>query len=165
MRFLPIAAVICAISPGLFADQSSKAAKIQDLLTVTRSEQLLDGQRKQVIQMMDSRVAKDIPPGDARLRADIEKSMIHDLDQYLNWSIQKPKFIELYSQTFSESEIEGMLAFYKSPSGQAVLAKMPQLMSKTSEMVNGQLRQMIPQMNQHIKDLIAKEHPKQTAKP
>jgi hypothetical protein len=48
--------------------------------------------------------------------------------------------IRLYKESFSEEEVAGMLAFYKTPAGQAVIFKMPvltqQIMIETHKMMN-----------------------------
>ena len=48
-----------------------------------------------------------------------------------------PKMMELmtvsYAQTFSEQELTDIDTFYRSPSGQAMIAKLPQLMASTMQ--------------------------------
>jgi len=42
----------------------------------------------------------------------------------LNWSAIEPVMIEVYRNTFSQHEVDGMLTFYRSEVGQAVIAKL-----------------------------------------
>ncbi len=41
----------------------------------------------------------------------------------------------MYAATFTEAELRDMVAFYESPTGQATLTKMPQLMSQMTPMI------------------------------
>jgi len=43
----------------------------------------------------------------------------------LNWATFEPMMVEVYRNTFSQHEVDGMLTFYRSEAGQAVIAKLP----------------------------------------
>ena len=45
----------------------------------------------------------------------------------LSWARLKPDFAAIYAETFSQHEIDGLIAFYQGPIGSALVAKMPQL--------------------------------------
>ena len=42
----------------------------------------------------------------------------------------RPLFVQIYSEVYSDDEIDAMLAFYESATGRAMVAKQPLIMSK-----------------------------------
>nr|WP_284691364.1 DUF2059 domain-containing protein [Pinirhizobacter soli] len=58
----------------------------------------------------------------------------------------QPMMIDLYKKTFSQNEINDMLAFYRTPSGQAVIQKMPALMNQTMAISQAKIQAMLPQI-------------------
>jgi uncharacterized protein len=65
-------------------------------------------------------------PGLAPYRDVIQKWM----EKYLTWDAVGPRMTDLYAEAFTEPEIRDMIAFYKTPTGQKALAKMPVLMQQ-----------------------------------
>lgn len=59
-------------------------------------------------------------------------------DKYISYEQVKPDLEALYSQTFSESEIKELTAFYKTPTGQKAITAMPQLFQQGAMI--GQMR-------------------------
>ena len=68
----------------------------------------------------------------------------------------EPRYLRLYKEAFSEEEIAGMLSFYKTPAGRAVIDKMPVLMQQTMLEVQKLISGTIPQM-QKIQEEFAAE--------
>jgi hypothetical protein len=64
----------------------------------------------------------------------------------------RPSYIKLYSETFSEEEIGGMLAFYESPAGRAMLAKMPTLLTKLIEVAQAQMNDLQPEIQRIMRE-------------
>jgi hypothetical protein len=58
--------------------------------------------------------------------------------------------IPLYASTFSEKELQDLVNFYDSPSGQAMLSKMPVLMAKMGPMVTDLMPEMMADMTKRI---------------
>jgi hypothetical protein len=58
--------------------------------------------------------------------------------------------IPLYASTFSEKELQDLVNFYDSPTGQAMLAKMPVLMNKMGPMVTDMMPEMMADMTTRI---------------
>jgi hypothetical protein len=50
--------------------------------------------------------------------------------KYLTWDTMAPKLVQMQMEAFTESEIREMIAFYKTPTGQKALLKMPELMKQ-----------------------------------
>jgi uncharacterized protein len=60
----------------------------------------------------------------------------------------KPVYMQLYRETFDQAEIDGLIAFYRSPAGQSFIAKMPKVMQKSMVVVQEQMRAMMPKIQE-----------------
>lgn len=57
--------------------------------------------------------------------------------------------VDIYAHDFTEQELSDIVAFYKTPSGQAAIAKMPKVMAETMPAVRNTI---VPQMQQDMVD-------------
>ena len=62
----------------------------------------------------------------------------------------------IYRNTFSQAEVDGMLGFYRSPAGQAVIAKMPLVMQNTMQSMQGRMAVMMPRIQELQRDTVAR---------
>ncbi|HET9329084.1 MAG TPA: DUF2059 domain-containing protein, partial [Steroidobacteraceae bacterium] len=67
----------------------------------------------------------------------------------------EPMMISVYQKTFTQKEVEGMKAFYRTPTGQSVIAKMPMVMQQTMQTMQGRMADTIPKIQEIQKDLAA----------
>ena len=49
------------------------------------------------------------------------------VEEEMSWEKIKPSYTKIYTNNFTQEEVNGLIAFYKSPTGRAFLAKMPQV--------------------------------------
>jgi hypothetical protein len=49
-------------------------------------------------------------------------------NKHITWQAAAPELTKLYAQTFTEIELRDINAFYRTPSGQKVLTKLPEVM-------------------------------------
>jgi len=103
-------------------------------------------------------------PADARPKAEeMQQRMMALIADRLSWEKARPALIKVYSDTFTESEIDGIVAFYKSPPGQAMLEKMPQLMQKSmavGQQLMGDVMPEIQRMKEEMKQQESNPTPK-----
>ncbi len=160
-RLLALSAVLLFALPLAHADDASKRAKIQEMLTLTNSEQMMNQALDQMSAMMKNAAAQQA----ARQNLTQEQQQIQDnfntkitriIQQSLSMDSIRPVIIQVYDETYTEDEIDGILAFYRSPAGKAFLAKTPQLMTKTVTLMQQQMAAVQPQIEQAVKDLSTK---------
>lgn len=146
-----------ALVPAPANAQGVDDARIDRLLEVTRARQLIDSMLPQLEasqqQMFEQLTAGRTVDADQqvsmeRIRARSNASM----RQVLAWDNLEPIYRDLYRETFSAEDVDAMLAFYESPTGQRVLDKMPLLMEKS--MVAMQ-RIVVPLLQQLEQDILA----------
>ncbi len=128
---------------------------IERLLVLTRVESLLDSIYASTEQMMRQSMRQTL--GDRPLSAD-QQRVVDDLPgrfgkilrQEFNWSTLKPLYVRVYQESFEQSEIDGLIDFYASPTGQAFVAKMPMVMQKSMTLMQEQMRTIMPRMTREI---------------
>lgn len=83
---------------------------------------------------------------------DMGQKMAALIKQEMRWEVIEPKMVDLYRQSFTEEEVAGMLAFYKTPAGQAVIKKMPLVMQRSIAMMQEIMSPMMPKMQAIVRD-------------
>jgi hypothetical protein len=141
------------------ADEASKRAKAEELFTLLHMDQMMDqltsSVMKQVQTMTESMPGADhATPEQKKLVADFQQRVLDLVNKRLGWKALEPDFINLYASTYTEEELDGIIGFYKSPVGQKMLEKTPELMTKSTELTQQRMREVQPEFNQMIQDFM-----------
>lgn len=75
--------------------------------------------------------------------------LMHD---ELNWSKLKPEYEQMYMDTFTQQEVDDILAFYNTPSGKAMIQKMPAMMGKVMQLSQAHMQTLMPRAMQIMQD-------------
>jgi len=153
---LGVVAPTFAQSPSTAAAQAESKpteASVRHLLDVMQVRQIVQTLSTQMDTMFDSMVNKqlegqNITPEQQKeidARRDAARGMVEEL---LSWDSMEHLYLKVYGDTFSQQEIDGMTAFYSSPAGQAVIAKMPLAMRNSMTEMQQRVREMIPKIQQ-----------------
>ena len=93
------------------------------------------------------------------------------LDKYKNivkeefsWEKMMPDYSRIYRETFTEEELQSLIAFYESPTGQMFIRKTPEIMDKTSDLLRIKMVSILSRMNTALNETI-KALPQDTTKP
>jgi hypothetical protein len=165
-KFPVIVTLLVGLSgPCARADETSKAAKIEELMRITKAESMSTQVAGQVRAMMMNQLnAAGVASGKSSAEAaEVMNKLVAQIQERLSWQKLKPDYVKLYAEVFTEEEITGIVAFYKTPIGQAMLQKMPLLMSKTMELVQRQTAGMMPEIQKTVDEMREKykNQPKQ----
>jgi uncharacterized protein len=155
-------AILLVASLPSFADESPPSeASIRELMGVTDMNALLDQVWSQMDGMMEQAMREGL--GDTKLNAEQDKilaefrqEMVKLLKDEMGWDKLEPTYLELYSKTFSQSEVDGMIAFYKSDTGKAVLAKLPLLMQNITQVTVKLTQGLMPRLRTLVEDYVPK---------
>jgi hypothetical protein len=75
------------------------------------------------------------------------------LRRWEGWDKIKEDIIDIYVDVFTKEELEGIIAFYKTPVGQKLIKKQPELMQKSMEIIQKQLTTIMPKVQKAIQDM------------
>ena len=67
----------------------------------------------------------------------------------------RPVYIQIYQESFTQEEIDGMIAFYQSPAGAAFVRKMPVVMEKSMRIMQVRIAPMMERMKAVMAQSIA----------
>lgn len=158
MKLSFAALLLClATAPFLHADEASKKAKIEELLRITKVNQLADQMTQQMTGRMKSMAAQQsasrtVTPAQQKAISDYIEQVQTITRTAVNWDKLKGPVVQNYDQTYTEPELDGILAFYRSPAGQALIAKSPALMGKTMQLMETQMGTAQPEIRQANED-------------
>jgi hypothetical protein len=157
-RVFLLAGLFLGAAFAAFADESSKDAKIKEMFHLAKLDQMLQKSLEISANQVKSGFFQQLMG--LQMTAEEQQSMQvvqsklqKVLTEGLSWETLQPAYVKLYSDTFSEDEIDGMLTFYKSPAGQAMLAKTPELMAQSNAMVQQRLVVLKPQFEALLKEV------------
>lgn len=149
-------ALALACSTAFAADTKPTEASIKELLTLTDAAKMVESIWAQVDGMTQSMLAQstrgqELP---AEAKAVIEKlrtdSMALAREEF-NWAKMEAIYQKIYQDSFTQEELDGMVAFYKTPAGQAVIKKMPVVMQASMQELQkniGPFMQKLQQLQQ-----------------
>ena len=141
-----------------FADEASKNAKIEEMLKLTNGEKMIGQLFDQMKAMTTAQMDKTTVAPENRERVQqIQQRVLQLLQDTLSWDKMKPMMMQIYAETFTEEEIDGIVNFYKSPAGQAMIEKMPALMQRSMAMAQQRLAEVTPQIQKLVEDMKAQE--------
>jgi hypothetical protein len=149
MRHL-LALLISFMSFNAMAATASNES-IEKLLTITKAEQLLDSSytemgRTFIKNTQINASDKKLNAKQQQLVAAFPAKIMTLVRKDYGWDTYKPKIVKIYSDVFSQEEIDGLLAFYASPAGQANINKMPQVMQQTIQLTQSMAQTILPKM-------------------
>lgn len=133
--------------------EPASVASVEKALALIHAEQSLAAIWGPVEANMRQTIAKSHgdKPATPEQRASedrLVKRALAMMHEQLNWKTLEPQYVKLYTETFSQQEIDGLIAFYSSPAGQAYLAKMPLLMQHSMQLMQAQMQDMMPKIMQ-----------------
>jgi hypothetical protein len=140
---------------------------IKQLLEVAQARKLIDSVMTQTDEFMKQAIqqatqGQQIP---AKVQKNIDKreaELAASMKEMLDWNKVEPMYVRIYQKTFTQQEVDGMIAFYKTPAGQAVISKMPAAMQNTvneMQQMMGPVMQKIQRMQQEVLAEIKAEKP------
>lgn len=147
--------VALALGTTAFAQDTidpAKRANIEELLSLMKVDRTVEQMLPQVQRMMAQAMQSSIPTGirDSQDKAtdigELQNRVFALMKEKLTYANMKPDYVRLYDETFSAGEIAGILAFYKTPAGQAYLDKLPLLSAKSVELAQRMMTSLIPEI-------------------
>jgi len=129
---------------------------IDALFKLTHADSLLDSSYAAIEKMIQQTMAqadqgKPMTPAREHAQALALQRTMEVVRTEMSWATLEPQMIQAYARTFSQEEVDGMINFYATPTGQAVLAKMPALMQNLMSISQDRMRAMLPKLQEIAK--------------
>ena len=147
-RWIVVLVVMVAVAPCCArADGAGKQAKVHELLMTMHMDRTVDSMMHSIAkQLLEIPGTERMTPAQKKLTQQFQDRAMKVISDRVSWKAVEPDYVKLYEKTYSEQEIDGMLAFYKSPAGQAMLTKAPQLSAGVMQIVHSHMGDYQPKM-------------------
>ncbi len=152
------------------ADAPATKEDVQRYLDAIHShdmmKQMIDAMSKPMHQMIHEQFLRD----QDKLPADFEERMNKIMDDSMNkmpFDEMMEAMIPTYQKHFTKSDIDALISFYSSPTGQKVLREMPAIMADSMQSAMPIIQKQVEKMQENIQEQVAelmKEQPKTPAK-
>jgi len=151
---------VFACQAALAQEAKPSEASIRQLFEVMHSSKLLDAYVTQIdgtvrASMQQAFAGQQPTPKQQKIMDDLGHNIAALVKEELNWATFEPMMIEVYRNTFTQHEVDGMLTFYRSETGQAVIAKLPTAMQQTMTSMQSHVKTLTPKIVQLERDTAA----------
>ncbi len=140
------------------AQETPRRAMAEELLNLMNMQETIETSFAMVKQMIPAqRERMKQATGQTNMPSNVSNqvdSMMDMMAQELSWDKMKADYITLYADSFTEEEMKGIIAFYKSPAGVAFITKQPELMKRSMELSQKMIMQIMPKIQAMTKELI-----------
>ena len=162
--FLVLASLLF-IAPAYSDDASSRKAA-EELLAVTQADKMIDAVYSQMDTMF-ANMAKNMGITEAQkpIAEKYMKRITQLMREELVWDKLKTQMVGAYVAVYTEDEIKEITAFYKSPAGVKMIAKMPELMQASMQITQNQMQQIMPKIQALSQEMAAELNTLKRKKP
>ena len=139
-----------SVSPPHISVPASEES-IKRLLQITGIHELLDDNLRQVDEritagLQRSMAGRKLTPEQEAIMVQTRDKISELVKESISWEVMEPVSIRMYREALTQDELDGMLAFYKTPAGKAVIKKMPRLARAVSNEMQRILQSMMPKL-------------------
>ncbi len=157
------------LAPFAHADEATKRVKVQELFTLLHvdqvTKQILGNLDRQMQGLSTHQFGATPTPEQQKQFTDLKGHVNGLVEQTIGWKVIEPDYLKLYSDTYTEPEVDSFLTFYKSPAGQTMLNKSPEVAAKSLAITQQHMSSIEPQLRQMVADFVKQTTPSSTAPP
>ena len=134
-------------------------ASIKQMLEVMQTHKMLEAMQAQMVMfmkqgMLQATQGEQVTPA---IQKDIDRRQAEMLSMFpesLNWEKLVPVYVRIYQKAFTQGELTGMISFYKTPPGQAMIAKMPLVAQTTLGEVQQMMQPVMLKIRQQQQEVV-----------
>jgi len=135
-------------------------ASIKQMLEIMQAHKMLDTMEAQMTAFMKQAMSQATQgqPVTPQIQKDIDRrqnEMLSIFHEFLNWEKLEPMYVRIYQKSFTQAELSGMIDFYKTSAGQAMIAKMPVVMQNTMSEMQQMMQPVMMRVRQQQEEVLA----------
>jgi|HubBroStandDraft_5_1064220.scaffolds.fasta_scaffold381492_1 hypothetical protein len=140
------------IACAAFANDAPPSdASIQELSALSRSQEMFKNMKPQMDAMINSSIKEaseghTITPERQAVLDRMRDKMVAAYGDLMNAQAMQMVMLRVYQATYTQDEVDGLIAFYKTPAGQALINKSPLMMQNMMD----EMRQLMRPLTQRI---------------
>ncbi len=159
--------VFLFLSSQAASAQTPSTESVMKLLEVTKAEAMIE----QIYATVELNAKQDLAKRtegqtlneeEKEFIARIPPTIAEVFKSEFSWPEMRAVYIDIYQEAFTQSEINDLIDFYKSPVGQSYLSKMPLVLHRSMQVTTKQVEAVIPKIRKAVEELLmeAKLRPK-----
>ena len=158
MNKLTILAASIVLSATAHAAPPSRES-VDALLAAMQADRLIESTLANVEQVMRQSMAGALrgQPMSAEQQRVLDAApakFTRVLKDELSWERMHPFYVQIYEESFTQEDIDGLLAFYRSPTGEAFVKKMPLAQQKSMALMQSRMGPMVEKMKAAMQEAI-----------
>ena len=118
-----------------------KRAAATELMQVMHMDKLMEQSTTTMVDAM----LKRLPP-----HAQDRNKLLTFFNKHVGWESLRDDFIKLYVNAFSVQELQDLVKFYKTPTGQKAIQTMPSLMQQGAQIGQARVQAALPELLQSL---------------
>jgi hypothetical protein len=170
-KLLRLAVLLVMLPAAAHADETSHVAKVHEFFKVAKLDQLTTQIMKQAMDQVNSGAMQQmlgvtLTAEQQKQVDELNAKVSKVLTNAIGWDKLEPEYTKMYAAAFTEQQMDDILAFYKSPTGQAMIEKNPELLQQSSALAQQRMAVATPEIQKLIKEFMTQPAPKpQQGKP
>lgn len=150
-----LASVAVAVWPTVALGNPASPESVSELLAVSNTRGVLDQMMTQIDGMMKQSMdaamsealkGESLTASQEEIVGRMQEGVLAIMREELAWERLEPMYIEIYVESFTQEEVDGMLEFYKTPAGQATIKKLPGVVRKSMTRMQQRMGPMIEKL-------------------
>jgi len=148
-------------SPPLLAQEARPTeTSVRHVLAAAHLDTILDSYSTQIetslrAGMQHELAGQTLNAEQRTIMNQMQDKMVALMREEMDWKRMEPQIMELYRNTFTQREVNGMLAWYTSPTGKSVVAKVPLVTQQMADYAQERVQDVVPRLMQLQKDTVA----------
>ena len=119
--------------------------------TIAKSLNMI--KQMQMNQLKNMKPPEELSKETSERIASMQEEIMDIMAEELEWDKLKEDYISIYADVFTKEELEGIIAFYKTPVGQKFVEKQPELMQRSMRITQKQMTTIMPKIQKAMQDL------------
>jgi hypothetical protein len=157
IRFALVSSALIFACAAFANDAPPSDASIQELTTLSRSQEVFRSMKPQMDAMINSSVkeasqGQTITPERQAVLDRMREKIVAAYDESYNAQAMQMVMLRVYQATYTQDDVDGLIAFYKTPAGQALINKSPLMMQNMMDEMRAMMRPMIQRIGQIKKE-------------
>lgn len=150
-----------AATPATLADAQ---AVLNSMHFENMMSRVIDQQKTMVNRMLQQMSARmNIPPQNREDLVAFQKKVMDEMMSALNADQLKDDAAQVYSKVFTKEQLDAMAAFYSTPTGEEISAKLPDAQQKMQELMMPRIMAMMPKIQQMGREFAMEQQAKAQA--
>ena len=147
----PIASVAQGTVASPHISMPASEESIKALLQITGTHKLVDDMQSRIDEramagLQSALAGRNLTKEQEAILLRQRATVSAVIKEQLNWDTIESMSIRVYRETLTQDELDGMLAFYKTPAGEAVIKKLPRITQEISFEMQRIVQLLIPKL-------------------